>query len=80
MPKQLRCADLMPGCSFVAEGKDVDEVMKKAVEHAKRDHKMQTIPPDVAAKAKAAIRDVPASGALRDAQGEPFKLGDSKLG
>jgi predicted small metal-binding protein len=55
--KELRCSDLMPGCSFRAEGKDVDEVMKKAVDHAKKDHGMTQIPPDVAQKAQAAIRD-----------------------
>ena len=55
--KELRCGDLMPGCNFVAEGKDVNEVMAKAADHAKKDHGMTTIPPDVAAKAKAAIKD-----------------------
>ena len=55
--KELRCSDLMPGCSFRAEGKDADEVMKKAVDHAKKDHGMAQIPPDVAQKAQAAIRD-----------------------
>ncbi len=55
--KQLRCGDLMPGCNFVAEGKDVNEVMAKAADHAKKDHGMTTIPPDVAKKAQAAIRD-----------------------
>ena len=80
MPKQLRCADLMPGCSFVAEGKDEEEVMKKAAEHAARNHSMSSIPPEVAAKAKSAIRDVPASGALLDAEGKPFTLGSSQLG
>src|SRR2546425_2561376 len=55
--KQLKCADLMPGCSFVAEGKDVSEVMAKASQHAKQAHGMTTIPPDVAKKAQAAIRD-----------------------
>jgi predicted small metal-binding protein len=57
MPKILRCSDLMPGCAFVAEGKDVAEVMAKAAEHAKRDHGLSSIPPDVAAKAQAAIKD-----------------------
>jgi predicted small metal-binding protein len=55
--KELRCGDLMPGCNFVAEGKDVNEVMAKAADHAKKDHGMTTIPPDVARKAQAAIRD-----------------------
>ncbi len=59
MAKQLRCADLMPGCNFVAEGKDTNEVMLKAAEHARRDHGMSTIPPEVATQAQAAIRDVP---------------------
>lgn len=57
MAKILRCGDLMPGCGFVAEGKDVAEVMAKAAEHAKKAHGLTTIPSDVAAKAQAAIRD-----------------------
>jgi predicted small metal-binding protein len=57
MAKQLRCGDLMPGCNFVAEGSDTDEVMSKAVEHAKTAHGMSSIPPEVASKAKSAIRD-----------------------
>jgi predicted small metal-binding protein len=55
--KQLRCGDLMPGCSAVIEGKDVAEVMAKGAEHARKEHGMATIPPDVAAKVQAAIRD-----------------------
>ena len=35
MARELRCADLMPGCNFVAQGKDDSEVMKKAAEHAR---------------------------------------------
>ena len=57
MPKVLRCGDLMPGCNTVIEGKDEAEVMAKGAEHAKTAHKMATIPADVAAKVKAAIKD-----------------------
>jgi predicted small metal-binding protein len=57
MPKMLRCADLMPGCNFVAEGKDVAEVMAKGAEHAKKAHGMSQIPPDLAKKVQAAIKD-----------------------
>lgn len=57
MAKILRCGDLMPGCTAVVEGKDVAEVMAKAAEHARKVHGMTTIPPDVAAKVKAAIKD-----------------------
>ncbi|HEV8310105.1 MAG TPA: DUF1059 domain-containing protein [Methylomirabilota bacterium] len=55
--KILRCSDLMPGCKAVVEGMDTEDVMAKATEHAKKDHGMTTIPPDVAAKVRAAIKD-----------------------
>lgn len=57
MAKILRCGDLMPGCNAVVEGKDVAEVMAKAQEHAKTAHGMAAIPPEVAAKVQAAIKD-----------------------
>jgi predicted small metal-binding protein len=55
--KELRCDDVNPGCDFKIEGKDEAEVMTKAAEHARRDHGMAQIPPDVARKAQAAIRE-----------------------
>jgi predicted small metal-binding protein len=55
--KELRCSDVNPECDFRMEGKDEAEVMAKAAEHARRDHGMAQIPPDVARKAQAAIRD-----------------------
>ena len=57
MAKMLKCGDLMPGCNFVAEGNDVAEVMQKGAEHAKTAHGMTTIPPEVAQKVQAAIKD-----------------------
>jgi predicted small metal-binding protein len=57
MAKVLKCGDLMPGCNAVIEGKDVAEVMAKGAEHAKKDHGMAAIPPDVAARVQAAIKD-----------------------
>jgi predicted small metal-binding protein len=47
----------MPGCNAVIEGKDVAEVMAKGAEHAKKAHGMATIPPDMAKKVQAAIKD-----------------------
>jgi predicted small metal-binding protein len=57
MAKVLRCGDLMAGCNTVIEGKDVAEVMAKGAEHAKKDHGIAAIPPDMAAKVQAAIKD-----------------------
>ena len=57
MAKVLKCGDLMPGCSFVAEGQDAAEVMAKGAEHAKTAHGLSTIPPELAQKVQAAIKD-----------------------
>lgn len=57
MAKILRCSDVMPGCTAVVEGKDEAEVMAKATAHVKNAHKLLTIPPDVATKVKAAIKE-----------------------
>jgi len=38
MAKELKCGDLMPGCTTVVEGKDEAEVVAKAAEHAKSAH------------------------------------------
>jgi predicted small metal-binding protein len=56
--REFHCKDVgMPDCSFVAKGKDDDEVMRKAAEHAKKDHNMQTVPPDLERRARSAIRE-----------------------
>jgi predicted small metal-binding protein len=57
MVRELRCADLMPGCDFVAHGNDDSEVMKKTAQHAKSVHKMVAIAMEVERKARASIRD-----------------------
>ncbi len=57
MAKILKCGDLMPGCNVVVEGKDEAEVMAKGAAHAKQAHGMASIPAELAAKVKAAIKD-----------------------
>lgn len=57
MAKVLKCADLMPGCDAVIYGKDIDEVMGKAEEHARRDHNMTMIPPSVIQDIESHITD-----------------------
>ena len=57
MTKTLNCDDVMPGCPTVIEGRDENEVMTRAAEHARNDHGIQEITPEVGQKAQAAIRD-----------------------
>ena len=57
MAKVLACGDLMPGCKAVLEGEDEAEVMAKGVKHAELAHNLKSIPPEMVAKVKAAIKD-----------------------
>jgi predicted small metal-binding protein len=76
--RELGCVDVgIKACNFVAQGNDDDEVVKKMAEHAKNAHGTYRMLPEVEKKVRAAIRD---AGALKDAQGKPFTLGQSKLG
>jgi predicted small metal-binding protein len=55
--KVLSCRAVGVDCDWVGKGNTVDEVMAKAKEHAKQAHGMTEIPPEMVAKAKAAIKD-----------------------
>lgn len=57
MAKVMKCGDVVPGCDYVARGKDEKEVLTQAAEHAKRDHGMESIPEDVLNKVKSAVHD-----------------------
>jgi predicted small metal-binding protein len=59
---QLRCGDVVPGCSAVFHGQSVDEILRQAVAHAGRDHGIHEITPEVAAAVRGAIHEVPAEG------------------
>jgi predicted small metal-binding protein len=55
--KVLKCSDVNPGCNAEIRGDSEHDVLRKAAEHARTDHHMETIPPDVLSKVKSAIRD-----------------------
>jgi predicted small metal-binding protein len=57
MSKVLKCREVGMDCDFVAHGENEEQVMSKAVEHARKDHGMDTIPAEIATKVKAAIHD-----------------------
>ena len=59
MSKEMRCGDLVPGCSKVIEGRDEKEVIAKATEHARSDHHIQQMTPDLEQKVRGAIHDKP---------------------
>ena len=57
MAKAMECRSVGLDCDFVARGENDEQVMTKVAEHARKDHGMQAIPEEVAAKVKAAIHE-----------------------
>jgi predicted small metal-binding protein len=58
MSKVIECAKVDPssGCTHVIRGKDEEEVLRNAMEHAKQ-HGIRQATPELMAKVKEAIRD-----------------------
>ncbi len=56
MPK-FACKDLGMDCGWKAEAETTDELMQKIVHHAKHDHGMEEIPPEMVEQVKKAIKD-----------------------
>ena len=54
--KYIACAEVVPDCSFTASAATEEELLKKVVAHAAHDHGITEITPELAAKAKAAIK------------------------
>jgi predicted small metal-binding protein len=59
MAKELRCADVMPesGCQEVIRGKDENEVMTKASEHARTRHNITQMTPEIEKQVRGAIHE-----------------------
>jgi predicted small metal-binding protein len=50
------CKDIGMNCSFRTEAPTEAELLKKIAEHAKTAHNLDSVPPDVMAKIRKAIR------------------------
>ena len=57
MAKTMSCRDVGPDCDFVARAETEEELMQQVAEHAAAVHGMQEVPPEIAEKVQAAIRD-----------------------
>jgi predicted small metal-binding protein len=60
MAKQLACNDLMKGCKFVAKAPNEQELLKQVASHAAQVHGVKEITPDLLAKVRSAMKEVPA--------------------
>jgi predicted small metal-binding protein len=57
MAKVLSCRAMGVACDWVGRGATEEEVLAKAAEHARKEHGMQTMSPEMQQKARAAIKD-----------------------
>ena len=57
MAKQIACNDVVPGCSFTASAPSEEELVEKAAKHAREEHGVKEITPELAARVKSAIAD-----------------------
>ena len=55
--RRIACGDVVAGCGFTARAETDEELMKQVVAHAKHEHGVTEVTPELAAKVKAAITD-----------------------
>lgn len=58
MTKELRCADIMTGCGFVARAETEQELVERGTEHARVAHGLLDLDPETEDRVRAAIHDV----------------------
>lgn len=55
--KVIRCRDVGVDCDYTARGETEEDILRQCREHARKDHGMEEIPEELAAKVRQAIRD-----------------------
>ncbi len=56
MTKHIACNDVVTGCAFEASAATEEDLLKQVTAHAAKDHGVQEVTPELAAKLKAAIQ------------------------
>jgi predicted small metal-binding protein len=56
--KQLRCADIVPGCDYTAWAETEEELMELVVAHARSAHGIEEVTPEIAEKVRSAVEEV----------------------
>jgi predicted small metal-binding protein len=55
--KQFACGELVPGCTHVFRAGSDDEILDQVADHARDDHGMPEVPPEVADRIRARITE-----------------------
>lgn len=59
--KEFRCGTLVPGCGAAFHGNTEDEILQHIAAHARDEHGMDEVPPEVVDKILASISEQPSS-------------------
>ena len=55
--KEFRCGVLVPGCYATFEGASDDEILRQVFVHAREEHGMDQVPPEVVDEIRAEISE-----------------------
>lgn len=55
--KEFRCGELVPGCAATFHGESDEEILEQVAGHARQDHGMDEVPPEVVDEIRAVISE-----------------------
>ncbi len=55
--KEFRCGEIVPGCAATFQGETEDEILERVEVHAREEHGMDRVPPEVADTIRASISE-----------------------
>ena len=55
--KEFRCGEIVPGCDARFEGASEEEILEQVAVHAREEHGMDEVPPDVADSVRARLTE-----------------------
>jgi len=56
--KQFRCGDVVPGCQWITQNDDEQQLFADISVHARDDHGMDEVPPEVVDQIRGVITEV----------------------
>jgi predicted small metal-binding protein len=56
--KQFSCGSVVPGCTARFTAETEEEILGQVADHARHDHGMENVPPEVADQVRACITEV----------------------
>lgn len=60
--KEFSCGDIVPGCTARFRGATEDQILSEVAVHARKDHGMDALPPELAARVRSLIRPAATAG------------------